>query len=108
MNKVNSKTMLTWDLQGSPSLSEAAKQRFLQMFGTRVDKNGKVQVVSDKYRDQARNEADCLEKLKELILAIASPPKARKPSKPTRGAVERRLDSKRRLKEKKQARRQWD
>ena len=60
----------------------------------------------NRFRDQGRNVADCLNKLKEMILSIAEPPKPRKKKKPSRAAKRRRLENKRRKSEKKQSRRE--
>jgi ribosome-associated protein len=64
-----------------------------------------VLISSQRYRDQARNVADCLEKLRAMILAVAQPPKVRKRTKPSRASKQRRLNAKKELSQKKQARR---
>jgi ribosome-associated protein len=58
-----------------------------------------------RHRDQARNAADCVAKLAEMLRAVARPRRARRPTRPTRGAVERRLGEKRRKSEAKRGRR---
>ena len=108
VNKVNTKVQLRWDLTKSPSLPEAVRQRFLDAFGTRVTNDGELVLSSTRYRDQARNQEDCLEKLRQMLASVARPPKKRRKTKPTRGSVRRRLESKKRNSEKKEGRRRLD
>ena len=63
-------------------------------------------VSSQRYRDAGRNASDCLEKLRQMLVEAAQPPKRRKPTRPTRGSVRRRLDDKRRRAQKKGSRRE--
>ena len=62
-------------------------------------------IKAQRFRSQERNRADALERLFELIREAAIPPIPRRPSKPTRGSKERRLESKRQNKTTKQGRR---
>ncbi len=105
VNKVNSKSIMTWDVTLTPSLPGDVRERFLARYGRRVTKEGMLQITSQRYRDQGRNVDDCLSKLVELILSIAAPPVKRKPSKPSRGAKQRRLNDKHVRSEKKVTRR---
>jgi ribosome-associated protein len=50
---------------------------------------------SQRHRDQARNADEVVERLAELLRAVARPRRARKPTRPGRGAVERRIAEKR-------------
>ena len=106
VNKVNSKATLRWPLARSPSLPEDVRQRFLARYRRRVTAEGDLVVTSQRYRDAGRNTSDCLEKLRQMLLEVAQPPKRRKPTRPTRGSVRRRLDDKRRLSQKKGSRRE--
>jgi ribosome-associated protein len=105
VNKVNSKATLRWNARRSPSLSEGVKQRLLARYGRRLTAEGEIIVVSQRYRDQGRNVADCLDKLRELIESVAAPPKPRKPSRPTHGSKVRRLANKRAQSQRKAGRR---
>ena len=106
VNKVNSKAMLRWPLARSPSLPEDVRQRLLARYPRRVTVEGDLVVTSQRYRDAGRNASDCLEKLRQMLLEVAQPPKRRKPTRPTRGSVRRRLDDKRRRSQKKGSRRE--
>lgn len=105
VNKVNSKALLRWPVLASPSLPEAVRERFRQRYGNRITADGDVLIVSQRYRDQARNVDDCLEKLRAMLASAAVAPPRRKRTKPSRASIERRLGAKRRQSEKKQTRR---
>jgi ribosome-associated protein len=105
VNKVNSKALLRWNVLASPSLPPDVRERFLSKFGSRMTTDGDVVITSDATRDQSRNVDDCVSKLTEMLRQVASAPKTRKKTKPTRGSTERRHESKRRVGEKKQMRR---
>jgi ribosome-associated protein len=105
VNKVNSKATLRWNARASASLPEGVRQRFLARYGRRLTGDGELIVVSQRYRDQGRNVADCLAKLRELIESVAKPPTPRKPSRPTHGSKLRRLANKRAQSQRKAGRR---
>jgi len=110
VNKVNSKAVLRWSAALSPSLAADVRQRFLEKYASRLTKSGDVVIASERYRDQPKNIADCLERLREWLLSVATPAKKRRPSKPTRGSRERRLKTKKREGDTKRGRqsRNWD
>jgi len=104
VNKVSSKAQLRWKLDEAESLPADVKQRFVQAYRRRITTDGEFLITSQRYRDQAKNVADCLEKLRELLLAVATAPTPRKKTKPSRGAKERRLKGKREHSQRKQMR----
>ena len=95
VNKVNSKATLRWHCIASTSLPADVRDRFRNRYGTRLTGDGDLIVVSQRFREQGRNVDDCLEKLREMILAVAVPPRRRRATRPTRGSKERRLETKR-------------
>jgi ribosome-associated protein len=105
VNKVNTKAVLRWAINASPSLPEPVRQRFLAQFGTRVTNDGDLVLSSQRFRDQSQNQRDCLDKLREMLAAVAVAPKRRRKTKPTKGSVVRRRDEKRANSQKKQNRR---
>jgi ribosome-associated protein len=94
VNKVASKAVLRWPVVASPSLPDEVKRRLLAQQRRRVTVDGELLIASQRYRDQERNRQDCLDKLRALILQAAVRPKVRRPTKPTRGSRERRLQEK--------------
>jgi ribosome-associated protein len=105
VNKVNTKATLRWSVVDSPSISDPLRERFLKKYGRRINKEGDLLLTSQRFRDQGRNVADCLEKLRVMLVSTASPRKVRKKTKPTLAARRRRLEQKRAQSEKKQRRR---
>ncbi|MBT4866476.1 MAG: aminoacyl-tRNA hydrolase [Planctomycetaceae bacterium] len=105
VNKVNTKVRLRWDVAKSPSLSEAVRERFRKTYSRRITAEGDLLITSQRYRDQVRNIDDCLEKLRELLAAVAAPPRKRKKTRPSRASKERRLQGKREQSERKRSRR---
>ena len=104
VNKLNTKATLRWEVTHSQSLPEDVRARFLERYRRRITADGELVLTSQRFRDQGRNVADCLEKLRGMLAGVARPPRPRKATKPTRSSVERRLSSKRRTRAKKQRR----
>ena len=105
VNKVNSKVILRWDVTNTKHLPEHVRKRFLVQWQARVTKSGHVVIHSHRFRDQPRNYADCMNKIREMIRAATVVPKKRKATKPTAGSKRRRLESKKRNSQRKQSRR---
>lgn len=102
VNKVNSKVQLSW----SPlKLPDGIRQRFLERFASRIQTDGEITIVSQEFRDQKRNLEAGIEKLREMLLSVLNPPKRRRPTKPTRGSIERRIREKKQQTERKERRR---
>ena len=104
VNKVNTKAVLRWNARASTALPEHVRARFLALFEGRLTLAGEVVLASDRYRDQARNREDCIQKLEAMLHEAATPPKPRKKSKPTRASKRKRLDGKRAHSDKKKLR----
>jgi ribosome-associated protein len=104
VNKVSTKVVLRWPVASSRSLARDVRERFLERFPTRITTVGDLVLTSDRYRDQGRNVADCLEKLRAMLAAVATAPRRRRPTRPSRAARERRLAEKRAQGERKRAR----
>ena len=104
VNKVNSKVTLHWRVEKNKSLPESVKQRFTDKYRNRINNDGDLVITSQRFRDQGRNVADCLSKLRELIAQVAKPPKVRKKRKVSVRAKQKRVEQKRRNSDKKQSR----
>ena len=105
VNKVSSKATLRWTAADSRALPDDVRQRFLSRYRSRLTRRGEIIITSQRYRDQGRNVADARAKLSTMLSAVAAPPKKRKPTKPTKGSVARRIKSKQVVSRKKQLRR---
>lgn len=104
VNKVSSKVDLRIDLAAVVGLDEGARARLLKSAAPRLDADGRLMVTSQKTRDQAKNIADAHAKVAALIAAALVAPKVRRPTRPSRGAVERRLSEKKRTSSRKKNR----
>jgi ribosome-associated protein len=97
-NRAQTRVEVRFDIAGSPSLGPVQRARLLERYGP------ELRVVSGAERSQVRNRARALALLAERLrsgLAVRAP---RRPTAPTRTAVERRLAGKRRRSDLKQAR----
>ena len=104
VNKVNSKAILRWNPRTSVAMTDSVRHRFLERYASRLTENGELVLMSDRFRDQGRNAADCLDKLREMIASVWRAPKVRRATKPTFGSKQRRLKSKKEHGEKKRGR----
>ncbi len=93
VNKVSSAVHLRFDIQAS-SLPEALKARLLALRDGRISGDGVVVIKAQQYRTQEQNRADALERLAALIAAANVQEKPRRPTKPTYGSKQRRLEGK--------------
>ncbi len=105
VNTTDSRVELTWDLAGSDVLPPALKDRAAQRLGPRLV-NGVLTVTASEHRSQLRNREAAAARLAGIVAgAIAPPPRTRRATRPSRGAVERRLADKKRRSETKRNRR---
>jgi ribosome-associated protein len=105
VNKVESKVELRFRPAASALLSEEQKQRLLEKLASRLTSEGDLIVTSQEDRSQSRNRELALQKFYELLTKALHRPKARKATKPSAGAVRKRLESKKKNSEKKANRR---
>ena len=94
VNKTESRVELLWSPQESDCLSEAQKLMVAGRLGNRITDEGVLILVSEKYRSQHRNRADVIERFLDLIQTSLVPVKKRRPTRPTRSSVEKRIKSK--------------
>ena len=104
VNKVNSKAVLRWEVASTESLPEGVRQRFVKLYPRRIGADGALMLTSQRYRDQGRNVADCLDKLRELVLTAVPVPTPRKKTRPSQAARRKRLEEKRQQGDKKRSR----
>lgn len=105
VNKVASKVELRIDLHGIAGLDDAARGRLKALTASRRDSRGRLLVTSQRTRDQARNLEDAREKVRRLVERALVAPRTRRRTRPSTGAVERRLEHKRHRGERKRHRR---
>ena len=93
VNKVSSAVHLRFDIRAS-SLPDDVKQRLLAVADQSISADGVVVIKAQRTRSQDMNRADALQRLQALVDAVAVPPKARRPTQPTYGSKQRRLEGK--------------
>jgi len=94
VNKLSSAVQLRFDVRRSPSLPNDVRERLERLAGNRLTRAGVLVITAQRHRTQERNRADALERLRELIRRAAIAPTPRRPTRPTAGSRERRLESK--------------
>jgi ribosome-associated protein len=121
VNKLETKAELRVSIEDLP-VSGRVKARLRALAGDRilaaetyVDPEGRTRVragelllTSQEHRSQSQNKGECLDKLRELLVAAMAEPKVRRKTRPSRSSVERRLEGKKRRGEIKRSRRADD
>ncbi|MEO8717035.1 MAG: alternative ribosome rescue aminoacyl-tRNA hydrolase ArfB [Burkholderiales bacterium] len=95
VNKVSSAVHLRFDIRAS-SLAEDIKHRLLHRGDKRITRTGVVVIKAQQHRSLELNRAEALFRLHALVAAAAFVPKKRRPTRPTRGSKERRIEAKQR------------
>jgi ribosome-associated protein len=98
-NVTASRVEAVFDVAASNTLSEEQKRRVIARVGPRLT------AVAQDARSQARNRELALERLRTRLATALAVPRARRPTRPTRAARQRRLESKRRTGQRKRTRR---
>ena len=108
VNTSSTRIELRWNVRTSRALDDALREQLLTRLAARLDADGGVRVVASEYRSQRQNRDAAESRLVALVRAATTVAKRRKPTKPTRTSVVRRIDGKRRQSDKKAARRRVD
>lgn len=106
VNKVETKVQLNFDVAASPNLSEEEKSILLTKLKNKITAEGILQITSQEKRSQLQNKDIVIKKFAELLRKAFEKKKIRKATKPGKGAIEKRLKSKKVNAEKK-ANRGW-
>ncbi len=93
VNKVSSAIHLRFDIAAS-SLPDAVKARLAERSDRRISDDGVIVIKAQRHRSQDLNRRDAMERLNAMVAKAAEVPILRKPTKPTRGSRERRLEGK--------------
>jgi ribosome-associated protein len=93
VNKVSSAVHLRYDIPAS-SLPADVKERLLALRDSRITQEGVLVLKAQQHRTQEMNRADALARLQAVIDSVATPPRARRATKPTYGSKQRRLEGK--------------
>ena len=93
VNKLSTSAQLRFAASRLP-LPEDAAERLARLAGQRMTKNGVIVIQAERFRTQERNKADAIERLVTLLREAMVRPKPRRPTKPTFGSKQRRLEGK--------------
>ncbi len=93
MNKVSTAVHLRFDIRSS-SLPDIYKEKLLMLNDRRISAEGVVIIKAQRYRSQLKNKEEALERLRKIIKSVIISPKKRYATKPTKGARQKRLESK--------------
>lgn len=107
VNKVATAAQLRFDVRAS-SLPDEVKARLIHLAGKRVTAEGLLLIEAKRFRTQEQNREDAIQRFVELVRKSLVKPKARKKTKPTRAAKEKRLKEKKRRAEIKKTRQSKD
>lgn len=105
VNKVSTRVTLRFDVEGSPSLSDAARAVLREKLASRLTTAGELVLHASEHRDQPRNRAAAIARFTNLLTEALTPEKKRRETRPTRGSVERRIRERKRRSELKRQRR---
>ncbi|TNE46259.1 MAG: aminoacyl-tRNA hydrolase [Deltaproteobacteria bacterium] len=109
VNKTASKVLLLFNVAESPSLTEVQRFKIMEALSNRIDKEGVLQVVSQKHRSQRRNREEAVIRFQQFLVEALTEQKERKATRPTRRQRQRRLDDKKKQSERKADRNwKWD
>ena len=108
VNTSSTRIELLWSVRNSRALSDDQRARLKSKLDTRLDGDGVLRIVASEHRSQARNRDEAEDRLATLVRRALLVPRVRRPTRPTRGGIEKRLASKKRDGAKKRARRERD
>lgn len=104
VNKVETAVTVIWEVQKSTFFSEEEKQRILMKLKNRRNAEEKIQLTASEERTQLQNKKIATQRLMELVEKALLIPKKRVKTKPSKAQIEKRLNAKKRLSEKKENR----
>lgn len=105
VNKTASRVEISWNVRESRAITPEQRERLLQRLASRLSVDGSVRAVASDTRSQLQNRELAEARLTELVRRALVVPKKRKPTRPTRGSREARLEAKKRHSRKKTLRR---
>ncbi len=93
INKVANAAHLRFDINAS-SLPTEIRERLLKLDDRRISKDGIVIIKAQEFRSLEKNRTEAMRRLQGLVDSVAAPAKKRRPTKPTRNSVAKRLEFK--------------
>ncbi len=94
VNKVSTAVRLRFDVRNSPSLPDYVREKLEHVAGRRLSSDGVLLIAAQRFRSQLRNREDAIERLVGLVRTAAIRQPIRRPTRPTLGSRQRRLEAK--------------
>jgi ribosome-associated protein len=94
VNKTSTAVRLRFNVRDTQALPLDVKQRLLTQAANRINDQGELIIEAQNSRSQLKNREEAANRLVNLIRRSLTAPKKRRPTKPTKSSVKRRLDSK--------------
>ncbi len=104
VNKVETSVTVIWKVEDSTVFTESEKEKILLKLKNKINAEGILQTTVSESRTQLQNKKIATERIQELVNKSLIVPKKRIATKPSRAKVEKRLESKKKLSEKKENR----
>ena len=108
VNKVNTKVTLRWDVKNSTSINDDQRLRIIETLAKVINSEGEVVLTAQTNRSQLQNKEEVIQKLDSLLTKAFIVQKTRKPTKPTKASIQKRLDAKKKQSNKKKLRKGLD
>lgn len=104
VNKLETRVTLRFNPSASQTLLPDEITRLLEKWSNKLTNEGDLMISSEKHRSQLKNKEEAISLFQKELKKAFTDPKPRKKSKPSKAAIKKRLDSKKKLAEKKSMR----
>ena len=94
VNKVETAVQLRFDARRCVSIPEPMYQRLKRLAGRRMTRQGILMIQARRFRNQATNRQDAIDRFTELLRQASISPKTRRKTRPSKGAIQRRINHK--------------
>ena len=94
VNKTSTRVTLRWNVAVSESLTDAQRDRLLDVLGGRLTRDGELVLHADGYRSQTRNRESARQRLAEVVQGALAQQATRHATRPSKAARARRADAK--------------
>ena len=94
VNKTETKVEARWNVRSSRAVDRLTRERLIVSLGSRLDADGALRTIARRSRSQSANKEEAVARLRAIVEAALKPKKKRRPTKPTPGAKERRIETK--------------
>lgn len=101
VNKVETAVTVMWNVSESQLFSDYQKQMIMTKLKNRINSDGILQLTATESRTQLQNKKAATERILEIVDQATYIPKLRKATKPSKGKIQKRLDNKKKISEKK-------